>query len=134
MSDELTQREKRDLIVKSDNDGELESYLLGVGINPELAEAYVWKTSSGFDDAVFKCALDEVEKLFMALADLWWDGHYTAFRFTSGYKAAFGTPDLRTGQSADDLYDFIPTLPTMTEAMAWAISSEKAFYPPNKGR
>lgn len=35
-------------------------------------------------------------KQFKACADLYADGHYTIMRFTTNYRACFGTPTSRT--------------------------------------
>lgn len=38
-----------------------------------------------------------------ALAELHHDGHYTILRFTTHYKALWGTPDLDSGAGRDEI-------------------------------
>lgn len=44
------------------------------------------------------------------------DGHLTIMRFTTGWKAMLGTPDLRSGMGADEISP-LWTYPTLKEAL-----------------
>lgn len=58
---------------------------------------------------------------FMVIANMFFDGHFQINKFTSNYKACFGTPEgLKDGNNRFDSYMF--TGETMTEAMKQAIA------------
>jgi hypothetical protein len=55
-------------------------------------------------------------------------GHYTVMKFTTGYKAVFGTPTLLLGhEDSDKIYE-LPTAETMDDALADLLQRE-AFRP-----
>jgi hypothetical protein len=51
------------------------------------------------------------------------DGHYTVFRFTTHYKAMFGTPDLDSGAGRQQIKDS-PGYNTLVEALDALIKPE----------
>ena len=66
----------------------------------------------------------------LALMDLeahkHYDGHYTIFSFTTGYKAAFGTPDLDHERGRLQLAQ-IPNSPSMQAALVAALVTKRTF-------
>jgi hypothetical protein len=58
-----------------------------------------------------------------ALATEKHDGHYTIFRFTTHYKAMFGTPNLDTGDGRQQVSD-LPGYQTLVEALEAIIKPE----------
>lgn len=128
----LSHDERMKLVSESEKAAELEKFLTENGVNYFLAHSFVWLEWDSFIKEIEDEDDHDIERLFAALAKKCFDGHYTIFRFTTGYKAAFGTPDLRTGQSSDHLYEGIVTRETIREAMLSAILNEDCFYPANK--
>jgi hypothetical protein len=58
-----------------------------------------------------------------------YDGHYTLFSFTTGYKVAFGTPDIvpcGTSKAYAQLAE-MPGFPTRKDAIIAALVSPKTF-------
>ena len=45
----------------------------------------------------FSLTTDDLIELFESVARLYTDGHFTVFRFDTGYKVMIGTPDLDAG-------------------------------------
>ena len=56
-----------------------------------------------------------------------YDGHFTVFSFTTGYKAAFGTPDLDSGEGRSQLLK-LQVYPKIKDALINAMITEKDFY------
>jgi hypothetical protein len=118
---------KMELLAEAGKLRELEKYLVDNGVPSRDAYLYTWTEERQFLYEMLSDDDCDAEKLFSMLAKKNYDGHYTIFRFTTGYKAGFGTPDLRAGWSNDILYKTYPTFPTIKEAMLWAIVNDKAF-------
>ena len=123
---EMTEQDKVACLKEAQSGGELVKFLRESNVEYALAEEFVWKDIenycydvSGFDD-------HEIECLFAALAKKYTDGHYTIFRFTSGYKAGFGTPDIRGGGD-DGNINMSPAFPSIREAMLYAIAENQNF-------
>ena len=57
-----------------------------------LIEGIVWGDDR--EEALWMTDPDELESIIAALADRYYDGHYTIMKFTTGYKAVFETPDI----------------------------------------
>jgi len=74
-------------------------------------------------------ALSDKDLIYIVelIAQASYGGHYSILRFTGGYKAAFGTPDLRTGMTDNAILD-MQSFPTWREAMCSLIRSEPCFY------
>ncbi len=58
---------------------------------------------------------------FIKAADERHDGHLTIFRWTTGWKAMLGTPDLDTGDGRWEVWE-LPMFDSMEEAAKWAVS------------
>ena len=61
-------------------------------------------------------------KAVETLADLYHDGHYTIFKFTTHYKAMWGTPNLDTGEGRDQVLH-LPACATLDEALSYLLES-----------
>jgi hypothetical protein len=70
--------------------------------------------------------VDRLLKMFTIEAKKHHDGHYTIFSFTTGFKAAFGTPDLDSSLGREEV-DSLPTFRTLKEALIEALVSEPCF-------
>jgi hypothetical protein len=125
--DGLTQNEKNDLLGQANKDGRTFEFLCGLGVDCNIAEAVAWKTPGRFIEESEKFSLDEIELVFEAIAALEYDGHYTLLRFTSGYKAAFGSPDLRTRFGAEQVLK-LKLFSKAKDAMVAAIADRIDFY------
>lgn len=66
------------------------------------------------------CGLIE---LMSIIANRECDGHYTIFKFTKGFKAFFGTPDLRLGGDDDKIY-YSKIHPSLEEALTHALLNQ----------
>lgn len=110
-----------------ERDGKLFEMLLEYGINLSVAESYVWKEKGVFIKEVQGMSRGKIESLFEFFADKNYDGHYSLFRFTTGYKASFGTPDLDSGAGRAAIKS-LPNFPTANDAMAWALTENVNFY------
>lgn len=64
--------------------------------------------------------------LFSKIAKDKYDGHFTIFSFTTGYKAAFGTPNLDTGEGREQV-NALRHHDTMSEAIDFAIQNDVSF-------
>ena len=54
-------------------------------------------------------------------------GHYSILAFTTGYKVAFGTPDLDTGHGREQVLK-TPSQETLKGALVRAIMSKDSWY------
>ena len=57
-----------------------------------------------------------------ALAELHHDGHYTIMKFSTHYKAMWGTPDLDSGAGRDEVWRQVG-YPTLEHALIVLLSS-----------
>jgi hypothetical protein len=73
--------------------------------------------------------VDRLLKLVTLEAKRLHDGHYTIFAFTTGYKVAFGTPQISPFHDADAWYQLkaMPSFPTLKEALIAALVAGKDF-------
>lgn len=70
---------------------------------------------------------DRLLKLMALHARKHCDGHFTVFSFTAGYKAAFGTPNLDTGEGRSQLLR-LQECPRIKDALVNALLTEDDFY------
>ena len=73
--------------------------------------------------------VDRLLKLVTLEAKRLHDGHYTIFSFTTGFKVAFGTPNIYptcTGEAYAQLHH-MPGFPTLKEALIAALVAGKDF-------
>jgi len=124
--DNLTDHDKIEIEKKADDGGDLEKFLFLNDVFFPIAEDFVWKTNEAFLISSETYTDTDIETLFSALAKKYTDGHYTIFRFTSGYKAGFGTPDIRFGGDDDSIHN-CKTSKTIRDAMLCAIVDNKNF-------
>ena len=81
------------------------------------------RTLSGGDDVATLLAL------LTTRARQHHDGHYTILVFTTGYKVAFGTPDIYPGGTAYAQVQAMPQFPTLKEALVHALLADKWSMP-----
>lgn len=55
-----------------------------------------------------------------------YDGHFTLFSFTTGYKAAFNTPDMDSGEGRQQV-ERLPSFPNLHDALVHALLSKEDF-------
>ena len=74
--------------------------------------------------------VDRLLKLVTLEAKRLHDGHYAIFSFTTGYKVAFGTPNLYPCNGGTAYYQLrtMPGFPTLKEALIAALVVGKDFY------
>jgi hypothetical protein len=125
MGDGLTKEEKTAILKQAMKDGKRFEYLCEMGVDYDLAEAICWKTPDCVVEEAKRLSLDEIEIALEAIAAVDYDGHYTAMRFTTGYKAFFGTPDLGAGYDSEEIFA-LPSFSKLKDAMIWAIEREVA--------
>ena len=128
---EMTEQDKDECLKEARKGGELVKFLCENNVDYALAEEFVWKDAE--KHSYYRSVFDDhkIERLFAALARKYTDGHYTIFRFTSGYKAGFGTPDIRGGGN-DGNINLAPTFPSIREAMLYAIDENQNFQTETK--
>jgi hypothetical protein len=61
-----------------------------------------------------------------SIANKKFDGHLTLLKFTTGWKAAFYTPNLDTGEGREQVQN-LPSFSTKEEALMWLIAEEVSF-------
>jgi len=61
---------------------------------------------------------ETLEKL-IEIAEAKYDGHLTIFRWTTGWKAMLGTPDLYSGNGYKQIGD-LPMFESLKDAITWA--------------
>jgi hypothetical protein len=74
--------------------------------------------------------VDRLLKLLELEAQRSYDGHYTIFRFNSGFKVAFGTPDINTPGCRQQGYAQLCEMthaPTLKDAIIEAMVTGKTF-------
>jgi hypothetical protein len=76
--------------------------------------------------------VDRLLKLLTLEAKKQHDGHYTIFSCTTGYKVAFGTPDLDGGTGRAQL-GHIPACATLKEALIAALVAAQTFADYGRG-
>jgi hypothetical protein len=72
--------------------------------------------------------VDRLLKLMALHARKHHDGHFTVFSFTTGYKAAFGTPDLDIAGAGRVQLQKIEPQKKLKDSLVQALSDEKDFY------
>jgi len=122
----LTDQEKVEIEKVAAVDNEMVQFLFENGVSYRMSEDFILKTEKSFCDGLSTYSLEDIECLFAALAKKYTDGHYTILRFTTGYKAGFGIPDIRSGGDQIKILS-IPTSKTMTEAITFAIIANVNF-------
>lgn len=68
--------------------------------------------------------MDELTQLFERVEQIAareHDGHYTLFRFTTGYKGAFGTPNLDNAGAGRRQVRMLPSFKTLPELLRWML-------------
>ena len=68
--------------------------------------------------------LNRLIDCFELLSEIFSDGHLTIMRFTTGWKACFGTPDLDTGRGRTQV-EALKTYKTLSEAIFQAIKQKQ---------
>lgn len=71
---------------------------------------------------------NNIEALFEAIDDMAkreWDGHWTIFSFTTGFKGAFATP--LEGHERASLWA-LPSFTRLEDLLAWMIAEKVSFY------
>lgn len=68
----------------------------------------------------------ELLKQVQRIAETSFDGHFTILSFTTGWKAAFGTVDVDTGNGRDQIWS-LPNFRTLKEALDWMVSTTQRF-------
>jgi len=63
--------------------------------------------------------MSEALEQFITAADRREDGHLTIFKWTTGWKAMLGTPDLDTGHGRNEVW-ILPMFKSLDEAVKWA--------------
>ena len=73
--------------------------------------------------------VDRLLKLVTLEAKRLHDGHYAILSFTTGYKVAFGTPQIYPGNGGTAYYQLqhIPGFPTLKEALIAALVGRERF-------
>lgn len=71
--------------------------------------------------------LDALLSFLKGQAGAHFDGHYSILSFTTGFKVAFGTPDLNAGRDYNELLE-MPSFPTLKEAVIGALITARSFY------
>lgn len=71
--------------------------------------------------------VDRLLKLMALHARKKHDGHFSIFKFSGGYKTAFGTPDMDTGAGRIQLGK-MPAMKSLKDSLVSALSSETDFY------
>ncbi|MEA3459438.1 MAG: hypothetical protein U9R11_01985 [Chloroflexota bacterium] len=66
-------------------------------------------------------------KVVIREADEHYDGHFTLLAFTTGFKCAFGTPDLDSGQGGEQVRK-LPNHEKLQEALVDLILNKPSFY------
>ena len=74
--------------------------------------------------------VDRLLKLVTVEAKRLHDGHFAVFSFTTGYKVAFGTPQLYPGNGGTAYFQLhaLPGFPTLKEALIAALVTGKDFF------
>jgi len=116
--EKMTLAERNEEIKKSNRCGALQDYLMqSCDADFSLIEGVVWGEDR--ESYLWMADPDELEGIISALADHYHDGHYTAMKFTTGYKAVFGTPDIAFADR-ERIYS-METFKTLREAFISAI-------------
>ena len=71
--------------------------------------------------------VDRLLKLMALHARKKHDGHFSVFSFTTGYKAAFGTPDMDSGGGRVQLLK-IKSHSRIKDALVESLALEKTFF------
>ena len=122
----LTDQEKIEIEKSAAKDDYMVRFLFENGVSYRLSEDFILKSEKDFCDGSTYYSFEDIESLFAALAKKYTDGHYTILKFTTGYKAGFGTPDIRSG--GDDVnIEAIPMSDTIMGAVLFAIISKINF-------
>lgn len=66
--------------------------------------------------------IEKIEKIASEISD----GHYTILKFTSGYKAFFGTPDLDNGNEREKIAK-LESFESIEEALVHLIENKTLF-------
>ena len=126
MNDSLTKKEEKEMLKQSEEHGKMNHYFLKMGVNYLLAEAICWKKDGCICEEAQPLDLSEIEVAVGAIAKLKHDGHYTALKFTSGYKVFFGTPDLRSGSDSEKIWE-METFNDLKTEMVFSIEMENCL-------
>ena len=70
--------------------------------------------------------LTTIFNLVMGIARQHHDGHFTLLSFTTGFKCAFGTPNLDTGEGRSQVLE-LKTHKTLEEALVDALLNRQSF-------
>jgi len=80
------------------------------------------REQSALDESVDQYSTEELESIVSALAKRRSDGHYTLLKFTTGYKAVLGTPDVWL-DDRETIWS-LPTAVTARQALVDLLSRE----------
>ena len=82
---------------------------------------------SAFEYGLLKLSVEELLDVVADFAKQEHDGHFAILSFTTGYKVAFGTPDLDGGHGRDDVLN-LKGCENIKDAMIHAILYQSDFY------
>ncbi len=71
--------------------------------------------------------LERLMQELQDMADKLHDGHYSIFKFTTGYKVAFNTPDLFSGLGMSQI-QMLPNFKTLPQAIEFAVMWNVDLY------